>query len=196
MKVEDESQGGPGPDEEAHQPEEVDVTPLLLTEQLLEAQREKDQFRTMAQRAQADLVNYKNRALAEMEEIRRSTNSQLLLKMLTTVDDLERALSLVPQDAVAPGWLDGLNLVLRNINQTLDSKGVTKIEAQGRDFEPRELEAVQYRETSDAEEGKVIEVIRDGYKYHGKVLRAAQVIVAKEPEGPEVEPEKTEEEAQ
>ena len=196
MKGEDEALKGPAPDEETHQPEEVDEAPPLLKEQLEEALREKDQFRTMAQRAQADLINYKNRALEEMEELRRSTNSRLLLKTLTVVDDLERALSLIPPDAVAPGWLDGLDLVLRNINQILDSEGVSKIEALGRDFEPRELEAVQYEETDDAEEGKVVQVIRDGYKYHDKVLRAAQVIVAKKPEEPEVQPEKTEEEAQ
>ncbi|MDP6495192.1 MAG: nucleotide exchange factor GrpE [Dehalococcoidia bacterium] len=194
MKVEDESPGGPPPEEET-QAGEVGETPLLQ-EQIEEALREKDQFRTMAQRAQADLLNYKNRALGEMEELRRSTNSQLLLKMLNVVDDLERAISLIPQDAVAPGWLDGLNLVLRNINQTLDAEGVSKIEAQGRNFEPWELEAVQYKETADAEEGKVIEVIRDGYKYRDKVLRAAQVIVAKKPEGSEAQPETTEEEAE
>jgi len=195
MERKNESPDAATPEEEETQAEKTDETDLLQ-EQIEESLREKEQFRTMAQRAQADLVNYKNRALAEMEELRRSTNSQLLLKMLNIVDDLERAISLIPQDAVVPGWLDGLTLVLRNINQTLDAEGVTKIEAQGRDFEPWDLEAVLYKETADAEEGRVIEVIRDGYKYHDKVLRAAQVIVAKKPDELEIQPEKTKEEAQ
>ena len=50
---------------------------VLLGEQLEEALREQDQFRTMAQRAQADLANYKRRAADELEEVRRAgTDSQ------------------------------------------------------------------------------------------------------------------------
>ena len=167
----------------------------LQKEQLDEALREKDQFRTMAQRAQADLMNYKRRAAEEMEEVRQAAKSDLLLNVLSTVDDLERGLSLIPADAVAPGWLEGLQLVMRNIDSILDSEGISKIEAAERPFNPREFEAVQYKETPDAEEGSVIKVLREGYKQHGKVLRAAQVVVAKKPET-EGQSETTEEETQ
>ena len=191
--------------EENHSPacpaSEEEERPALQTdefaeprEELEEALREKDQFRAMAQRAQADLINYKRRAAEEMEELRRTVNSRMLLKILAVVDDLERAMTLIPQEAVAPGWFDGLLLVLRNINNILDSEGVSKIEAAGRPFEPWEFEAVQYLETPDAEEGTVIEVVQDGYKHQDRVLRAAQVIVAKRPE-PQFQPETTEEEA-
>ena len=77
----------------------------------------------------------------------------------------------------------------------LDLEGVSKIEAEGQPFEPWEFEAVQYQETEDAEEGRVIEVVRNGYKRHDKVLRAAQVVVAKRPE-PETGHEANEQEEQ
>ena len=202
MTEEDRSAATPEPEEKPEAAEDPKGEALeedtaedgLVAEQLEEALREKDQFRTMAQRAQADLANYKKRVTEEMEELHRAANSRLLLRILSVVDDLERALVMVPEEAVAPGWLEGLQLVLRNINNLLDSEGVSKMEAVGLPFEPRDLEAVQFRETPDAEEGSVIEVVRDGYKHHDKVLRAAQVVVAKKP-GPQNQPETAEEEA-
>lgn len=163
---------------EAPEPEEVN----LLREKMEEVLREKEQFRALAQRSQADLANYRRRAAEEMDELRISANGRLLLKMVVTVDDLDRAISLIPQDAVVPGWLDGLLLVLRGINQVLESEGVTKMTAVGLPFDPFEFEAVQYEETTDRDEGTVTQVLREGYKHHAKVLRAAQVVVAKQPE--------------
>ena len=156
--------------------------PVQIEEQLAEALREKAQFRAIAQRSQADLANYKRRAAEEVVEARRSASTGLLLKVLSVVDDMERALAHVPESAVAPGWLDGLRLVQRNLSNLLDSEGVTAIEAQGRPFEPWEHDAVLYEETPDCAEGTVVRVIREGYRLRDRVLRPAQVAVAKAPE--------------
>ena len=75
----------------------------LLQQRLEEAERESGQFRTMAQRAQADLVNYKKRAAEELEETRRQTASGLLLRIVAFRDDIQRALDLVPEGEVAEG---------------------------------------------------------------------------------------------
>ena len=175
-----------------HEASEVDEV-TLMREQLDEALREKNQFRAMAQRAQADLVNYKRRAEEERGELIRNTNAQLLLKTLNIADDLNRALDLAPDGAAAPGWLEGLQLIQRNLDNILKSEGVVKIEASGQPFEPREHEAVFYEETSEGEEGIVISVIRDGYKLHGRVLRAAQVTVSKAPDPESLDPTTQEE---
>ena len=163
---------------------EVGESTLAETEltELEEALREKDQFKAMAQRAQADLINYRRRVGDEREELRRSANTGLILRILTVVDDLERALALVPDDAVAPGWLEGLQLVRRNLQNLLDAEGVTKIEAEGKPFEPWEHEAIFYEETAESEEGLVVKVFRDGYRQHDRIVRPAQVSVAKAPE--------------
>lgn len=166
-----------------------------LQEQLEEALKEKGQFRAMAQRAQADLVNYKKRVAEEIQETRRSATTGVLLRTLSIVDDLEMALSLIPEEAVSPGWREGLDLVLRNLNTLLEAEGVQKIEALGRDFDPREFEAVLHEETTDVEEGAVVRVFREGYKHRDRVLRAAQVVVAKAPpqeDGADTESGKTE----
>jgi molecular chaperone GrpE len=167
-----------GDEERPHQA----VDTALLQERLEEAERETDQFRTMAQRTQADLANYKKRASEEMDELRRRTTSGLLLKIIAIKDDLQRGLDLVPEDGSADGWAKGLRLVMRNIDSALQVEGVTKTEALGMPFEPWEFEAVQYEETAHAAEGTIVSVFREGYRHQGRVLRAAQVVVAKTPE--------------
>ena len=150
-----------------------------LEEQLAEALREKDQFRSMALRAQADLENYRKRASEEREEARRSANTAILLRTLSVMDDFERAMALVPDDAVAPGWLEGLQLVHKGMTTLLESEGVSRIEAAGNVFDPHESEAILYQESTSAPDGEVISVIREGYRQRDRVLRPAQVIVAK-----------------
>ena len=179
------------PDDHA-EPQADEIT--LVREELEEALREKDQFRTMAQRAQADLINFKRRAAQEQEEVRRSATSHLILGVLSIVDDLDRAVALVPDDTVAEGWVDGLKLIQRNVGHLLDSIGVSKMEAQDKPFEPREHEAVAYVETTDGDEDMVASVIREGYMLRDRVLRAAQVVVSKAPE-PKDNTDDTEEEA-
>ena len=155
-----------------------------LQARLEEAEREREQFKGMAARAQADLVNYRRRAEEEKEEIQRSAKSGLLMKMLSTVDDLDRALAMIPTDGSA-GWSEGIELVRRNVVNMLDVEGVTKIESLGAPYDPAFAEALLFRETDEGDEGTVVEVFREGYMYKGRVLRAAQVVVAKRPEQPE-----------
>ena len=142
-------------------------------------ERERDQFMDLAQRAQADLVNYRRRVAEERQELQRNANSSLILKFLGVVDDFGRAIAMLPVDAA--GWQEGLMLVKRNLDNLLESEGVSKIEAAGKPFDPWEHEAVHYLETPNADDGTIIEVFRDGYRLHDRVLRASQVIVAKAP---------------
>ena len=180
---------------DAVQEEALDGVSLMKAE-MEEALREKEQFKVMAQRAQADLVNYRRRAADEQIEIRRNTNSTLLLKFLGIVDDIDRAIELMPEDVAGSGWVDGLELIRRNMKSILDSEGVEKIEAKGQRFEPWEHEAVSYQETPDGEDGIVTDVFREGYKLHDRVLRAAQVVVSKTPVAKKDETEKSEQETE
>lgn len=157
-----------------------------LQARLEEAEREREQFKGIAARAQADLVNYRRRAEEEKEEIQRSAKSALLTKMLSTVDDLDRAIAMIPTDESA-GWGEGIQLVRRNVVNMLDTEGVTKVESMGRPYDPAFAEALLFRETEDGDEGTVVEVFREGYMYKDRVLRAAQVVVAKRPEQPEAD---------
>lgn len=166
--------------------EQMDCEPDHITQleaQLEEALRESVQYKNMAQRSQADLVNYRRRAAEEIADTRERANSHILLRMLSVNDDLGRALEHIPEDAIAPGWLDGLMLVQRNLDNVLEAEGISKIEtAIGQPFDASEHEAVFFDSDSGSEEGSVVQVIRAGYRLRERLLRAAQVSVSRPPE--------------
>ena len=142
-----------------------------------ELTREKEQFRALAQRAQADLVNYRNRASQEMEESRRIVKFGVISKFLNVADDLERAIGNIPSD-MDENWSEGIILVLRGLENSLTLEGVEKIDALGESFDPHFHEALMYEERADTEEGIVVDVIQAGYKIKDRVLRPARVVVA------------------
>lgn len=154
--------------------------PALLAAQLAEANRERDQFRAMAQRAQADLANFKRRAAEDRQQSLLNSKADILRKFLGVVDDFGRAVDMLPADA-DPGWREGLSLVQRNLVSVLESEGVSKIDSAGEPFDPRLHEALAYQEIPDTPDGAIAVVTREGYLLDDRLLRPAQVIVAKAP---------------
>ena len=63
----------------------------------------------------------------------------------------------------------------------LESENVQKIDADGREFQPFEHEAVGYQESNEHQDGQILTVVRDGYKMHDRIIRPALVILAKKP---------------
>ena len=150
-----------------------------LQERLEEAERERDQFRTLALRYKADLENYKKRAASELDETRERANAQLLLKLIGLSDDFNRALDYIPEDVSDDGWLEGLRLTQRSIENVMQTEGLARIEAAiGQPFDVSQHEAVFFEPTNEVDEGTVVRVVRNGYKLKNRVLRAAQVSVA------------------
>lgn len=132
------------------------------------------------QRIQADFVNFKRRSEEDKQEQLKFANGRLILKILPIVDEFHMALKQTDSDNISGSWREGFDLIYRKLEQTLESVGVTRIEPYGMPFDPFEHEALSQLETKEQKEGTILEVIRDGYKLHDKILRPAQVIVAKE----------------
>ena len=145
---------------------------------LEEAEREKAQFKALAQRAQADLINYRKRADEERQELAGNAGAQVILRVLPVLDDVERALA--HADSEDPqsgnGWLDGFRLIERKLQGVLAAEGLQRIEAKG-PFNPFEHEVVGQLDVPGRREGEILEVTRQGYRMNGKVLRPAQVVV-------------------
>ena len=153
----------------------------LLQAQLDEAEREKIQFKSLAQRLQADFANFRKRADDEKLEIMSSAKSQVILRILPALDDVERGLSQSRQTEsdADNAWLEGFRLIERKLASILQGEGLQRIEAEGTVFNPLEHEIISYLDVSGRQEGEVLEVTRQGYKINGKVLRPSQVVVAK-----------------
>lgn len=153
-----------------------------LQAELAEATQERDQFRSLAQRTQADLVNYRRRVEEERQELQKTANARLILDLLAIMDDFGRALANVPAQEDRATWWEGVELIHRKLQRVLEREGISPIEALGKPFDPWEHEALLHLESPDRPEGEVVGVIQEGYKLHGKLLRPAQVVVAKRPE--------------
>ena len=101
-----------------------------LHESLIEAEQARDQFKELYQRSQADLANYRRRKEEEQVEFQRNANSQLVLKLLPVIDDLERALQASLEDQQPtqdtmpsePGWLEGVKLIARKFRVFLENQ--------------------------------------------------------------------------
>jgi len=137
-------------------------------------------------RAEADFENYKRRVEQERAESAKFAGMALILNILPIVDDLERAFKSIPEKLAHLTWTDGIRLIHRKLQATLEAQGVTEIKALGETFDPSVHEAVGQ---TAGEEGKVVEEAQKGYKLHGRVIRPAFVIVGSGSLQEENEPE-------
>lgn len=149
-------------------------------------------------RLYAEFENYKRRVTKDKEEMARFANESIVLDLLPSLDNLEIALKHSrenPEDPEAPkdGLVQGVEMTLRELLRTLEKYGVKQIEAEGKAFDPEFHHAVSQAEREDIEEGMVVEELRRGYAYNGKIIRASMVSVSK---APEKEPESEEESGQ
>ena len=157
---------------------EADVDIEEEVDDSLDISQEISHYKSLAQRAQADLVNYRNRATQEIEETKRVVQFGLLSRFISVVDDLERAMENLPEDAQNE-WSEGVALVLRNLEKILELEGVVQIESMGKPFDPKEHEALLYEENTENEDGVIINVIQQGYRLNERIIRPARVIVSK-----------------
>lgn len=139
----------------------------------LKAEQEKAQgYLANWQRAEADLQNYKKRVDQERSDLAKYGTMSIIRDLLTVLDDLDRAISNAG-DAGAD-WVKGVELTRRNFATTLGRYGVKEIPALGLAFDPNLHEAVMQL---PGEEGKVITVVKTGYRLHDRVVRPSMVAV-------------------
>ena len=162
-------------------------TRAALIEKLEDMQRVLDETREQSdehlrglQRTAADFANYRRRIDEEREGLSQFTNALLLSKVLTVLDDFDRALETVPPGS-NEAWVDGIRLVERKLRALLEAEGVRQIDALGEPFDPNLHEAVVYEETADHPDNQVIGELQRGYRLGDRVLRPSLVRVANNP---------------
>jgi molecular chaperone GrpE len=180
-----ESAEAAAPPEADQPPADTEADSKTLEEQVAQAKEEAQKCLASWQRAEADFQNYKRRVEQERDENRRFASTALIMNILPILDDLERALGSLDVRLAGLTWFEGIALIHRKILILLENAGVSIIQAEGQQFDPREHEAVMHAE---GEEGKVLAEVQRGYKLYDRVLRPAMVVVGK------VKEEKAEEE--
>ncbi len=143
----------------------------------LEAER--DEYRDLLLRKQAEFDNYKKRVERDRAEANRQAERMLIVALLPLLDDFERALETPAEAGGVEAYRAGIELIHRQLIETLRKRGVTSIDTAGARFDPELHEAVAYQASEGHEDGDVIDELRRGYRFHEKLLRAAMVRVAK-----------------
>jgi molecular chaperone GrpE len=185
LEVEGSSEGTPMQDE-GRSDDEVLEGPLSPDDELSTLQSELEDIRLKAdeyldgwQRARAEFSNYKKRVQKEREETRTFITAEILAKYLDVVDDFKRALDDRPSDVEIGAWAEGIDMIYRKLKGILEAEGVEEISAEGEAFDPKFHEAITFEESDDHNEGEILGVVQPGYQIGNRIIRPAQVRVAK-----------------
>jgi molecular chaperone GrpE len=133
----------------------------------------KDRYTRLA----AEFDNFRRRTNKEKDELVQYGNVSLLQAILPVMDDLDRALKAAETAQEVEALRKGLQLVHKNLRNTLDKQGVQQLECLHQPFDSQLHEAIASMPAAQEDlKGKVIEVIEPGYRYREKVIRYAKVI--------------------
>lgn len=128
-------------------------------------------------RAQAEVINFKRRKEEETSLRLKYCNEELLLKFVTVCDNFERAIKMDDNDLSdeVSKFLSGFKIMYANMLEILKSNEVVEIDCEGREFDPKVMEAILVEHDEEKPSHVVLEVLQKGYMYKDKILRAAMV---------------------
>ena len=145
---------------------------------LLEASRQKaEEYLNLAQRVQAAFDNFRKRNNSVRADAYEEGARDLVTSLLPVIDNLERAVAIETADEKLH---TGVEMVLKQLSDVMEKRGVTVIDRQGEPFDPNQENAVMQGTPEDGEKGTVCQVLQKGYKMGNYVLRTAMVKVVPE----------------
>ncbi len=170
----DESPADEGPVDEspADEPgvEDLEDAALAVEDDLVKLVEERDEYLALARRVQADFENFRKRMLRQGADERERGAGLLVEKLLPALDAFDAALALDEAK-------DHLRPIYDVLMDVLEKETLTLVYPVGEPFDPTVHEAVVHEPGEGGEEPTVVEVLRSGYLWKGKVLRAALVRV-------------------
>ena len=129
-------------------------------------------------RQMAEFENFRKRTEKEKSSMYEMGARDIIEKMLPVVDNFERGLASIPEDAKATPFADGMEKIYKQLQKTLEDAGVKPIEAKGKEFDPNFHNAVMHVEDESLGENVVAEELLKGYMYRDTVVRHSMVKVA------------------
>lgn len=132
------------------------------------------------QRTRADFENYRKRSETEKVAARESGQISAILKLLPVIDNIERAISHMPDELVDNKWAVGVSNLAKNLDKSLESLDLKRIDAKaGSDFNPDLHEAIQFDEDAVGEKEIISDEMQAGYTLNNTPIRHAMVKVTR-----------------
>ena len=163
------------PKEQSQPVDEVERLRGELESKTEEVQKVNDKYLRVA----AEFENYKRRALRDQNDTVRFATQKLAQDLLPTLDSLERAIQCGQEPSGSDGLLQGVELTLKQLLDTLTKMGVNQISSVGEPFDPSKHQAVGQVESGTVPPNSVVDELQKGYFLHDRILRPAMVLVAK-----------------
>jgi molecular chaperone GrpE len=138
---------------------------------------ELEDLRQMTLRRQADFDNYRKRIEKERAEDARRTTARTIEGLIPVIDGFEHALAVHREPAYA-NFRKGFELIYKQLLDNVAKLGAERFDPVGKPFDPHQHQAMDRTETTDREDGTILETFQPGYSFHGRVLRPAMVRVA------------------
>ena len=160
---------------EAQQPEQSpSQAEALLEEAKKQVQEEKNRYVYLM----AEFDNFRRRVSQEKIDLIDTAAKGVINDLLPVVDNFERALKSMEESEASDSAKMGTELIYKQLLDVLKKKGVTEIDAMGKELDTDEHEAVaQIPAPEEDKKGKVVDVVQKGYKLNGKVIRFAKVVM-------------------
>lgn len=149
-----------------------------MTEKLLQLERERDDCHERWMRSQAELENYRRRANREMDEARKYQSLSLIRDLLPGLDNLRRALEAARKSSSIDELLTGVDMVMKQFDDTLARHSAQPIEALGQPFDPNLHEAIQQVPSAEHPPMTVIHELERGFVLNDRVIRPSKVVVS------------------
>ena len=137
-----------------------------------------DELNDKLRRSMAEFDNYRKRTDKEKSAMYEIGAKDVIEKILPIVDNFERALNTIPEDAKGTAFAEGMEKIYKQFVKTLDDLGVKPIEAVGKPFDPNFHNAVMHVEDENLGENVVAAELQKGYTYKESIVRHSMVQVA------------------
>ena len=148
-----------------------------VIEEIQKLEQENGELLLDLQRTRADFENYRKNVDIDRERVKILAKESLLLQLLPVLDDLDLALGHVPTELTGDKWVQGVINLNKKLESSLKKLGLERIKiGKHEEFNPELHEAVTFEDDGGDKE-IIVEELRPGYKYDGKVLRSAMVKV-------------------
>lgn len=140
-------------------------------------QKEKEELIEKVKLAQAELINYRRRKDEETKDLLKYANKDLILELISVVDNFERAIKLDDNDLTdeLSKFLAGFKIMYATLTDILKKYGVEEINRVGEIFDPALEQALLTDTVEDKQDEEVLEVLLKGYKLKDRVIRPASV---------------------
>ena len=145
----------------------------------VELKQQRDDYYDRLLRKTAEFDNYRKRTDRERVQLSEAAAADLIEELLPLVDDMERALKADAGSEATEAIRRGVELIHKQLFETLRKRGVKPIDSLGADFDPHFHMAVSHEPADGRREGEVVEEFRRGYMLGDRLLRPAMVKVAK-----------------